>query len=159
MTLTVVLFYRIDLIGEATNSAAGRRFFRTGLEIAFSTLCSAYCGILTFADGVGGIPVFIANAITVASLSFSSRYDRRLRQASLAMHQRGSQKGYLPAWSVMRPDGWRVFLRFRVYGTRICSTFLHHRLQGNLWLSWSNCRRTDKDTCYMYTYSQSSLWR
>lgn len=79
----VVLFYRIDLIGETTNSA-GRRFFRTGLEIAFSTLCSAYCEILTFADGVGDILVFIINAITVASLSFSSHYDRRLRQASLA---------------------------------------------------------------------------
>lgn len=75
------LFYRIDLIGEATNSAA---FSRTSLEIAFSTLSSAYCGILTFADGVGGISVFITNAITVASLSFSFRYDRRLRQASLA---------------------------------------------------------------------------
>lgn len=39
-----VLFYRIDLIGDAANFATRRRFFPTVLEIAFSTLCSAYYG-------------------------------------------------------------------------------------------------------------------
>lgn len=82
--LHAVLCYRIDLIGDAANFATGRRFFPTVLEIAFSTLYSAYYGILILADGVGGISVFITNAITIAVLSFSSRHDRRLRQASLA---------------------------------------------------------------------------
>jgi len=116
----VILFYRIDLIGEATNSGPWKTLFpdQSWNRFFYSLLSLLRNPYIR----VGGIPLFITNPITVASFSFSLR--SATKTGKLGRRQRGLQKGYLPAWSVMKSDGWRVFLCFYAR-MRICSTLLH----------------------------------
>lgn len=98
---------------------------------------SAYRGILTLAGCVdGGISLFITNAIRLhhsLSLLVAARYDRRLRQASLATRE--DRKKVIcrpdPSWDRTGDGGFYVPVSMGRGYARRPPLLPCHRLRGN----------------------------